>query len=39
MSVQEAAWNTWSGRQAKKHGFKTVEVSSVEGGIKAVFKK
>jgi len=39
LSPEAAAWKTWSGQQAKANGFKSVEVSSVENGVQAVFKK
>jgi hypothetical protein len=38
--ANKAAWGTWSGQQAEKHGFKKVEVTELKGGgIQAVFKK
>ena len=40
LTREKAAWKTWSGRQAKKHGFTNVEVVDLEdGGIKAIFTK
>ncbi|MES2557359.1 MAG: RHS repeat-associated core domain-containing protein [Bacteroidota bacterium] len=37
---EKAAWKTWSGKQAKKHGYKSVTVTPLEnGGIQATFTK
>jgi RHS repeat-associated protein len=37
MTPEQAAWNTWSGQQAKRHGFTNVQVTSIKNGIQAVF--
>lgn len=39
LSKDKAAWNTWSGRQANKHGFKHVTVTDIENGVQATFTK
>ncbi|WP_052600089.1 RHS repeat-associated core domain-containing protein [Aureispira sp. CCB-QB1] len=39
MTPEAAAWNTWSGRQAKENGFTTVKVTATENGVNAVFTR
>jgi len=36
---KEAAFKTWSGKQAKEYGFTEVEVTEIETGIQATFTK
>ncbi|RVU90824.1 hypothetical protein EH230_07885 [Flavobacterium columnare] len=38
-SETKAAFSTWSGQQAAKHGFKNVTVQEIEGGVQATFTK
>lgn len=40
MSPSAAAWNTWTGQQLQKRGFRTVEVfGSEKGKVRAVFAR
>ncbi|MET3878011.1 hypothetical protein [Chitinophaga sp. OAE865] len=39
LTDKQAAWQTWSGRQAEKHGFTNVTVNKIENGVQAVFTK
>jgi RHS repeat-associated protein len=39
MSPEAAAWETWSGGQAKKFGFKNVSVRELKNGVEATFTK
>ncbi|QYS87785.1 hypothetical protein JJC03_03730 [Flavobacterium oreochromis] len=36
---EQAAFKTWSGQQAAKHGFKSVTVREIENGIEATFTR
>jgi RHS repeat-associated protein len=38
-TAEEAAFKTWSGQQARIHGFKNVTVKEIENGIEATFHK
>jgi len=39
MIPEEAAFQTWSGKQAKAAGFTKVKVAVIENGIQATFTK
>lgn len=39
LTKTEAAWQTWTGKQAAKNGFTKVTVEEVENGIQAIFTK
>ena len=39
MTKEQAAFQTWSGKQAAVHGFKNVVVEPLPNGIKATFIK
>lgn len=39
LSRENAAFETWSGKQAKAHGFTNVVVKEIENGIQATFTK
>jgi hypothetical protein len=39
MSKSNAAWNTWTGRQAKSNGFNNVTITPTENGVDVLFTK
>lgn len=39
LNPTQAAWSTWSGKQAQLNGFNSVKVSPIDNGIKATFSK
>ena len=39
MSPEQAAWETWSGQQAKQFGLKNVSIRQLKSGVEATFTK